>query len=176
MLNLLPEQDKAIIRKEYKLRLLIVLFGALAILLLASAIFLSPVYVALTSRNAMLQNDYVSVSMAALQTDAGVQETIDRGVRLVQALSAPADAIDPVDLIAKVIEAKSGSVKLTSIVFSTRNGGAMQLQGTSLSREALRDYTKSLQLIPAVKEINLPISNFARESNIPFTMDLTLKQ
>ena len=53
------------------------------------------------------------------------------------------------------------------------NDGKMVLTGIASTRETLRTYVTTLSRLPYVSNAEVPISVYAKESLIPFTLTLT---
>jgi Tfp pilus assembly protein PilN len=51
--------------------------------------------------------------------------------------------------------------------------GSLEINGTADTREDLRNYDESLSALPYITNADLPISDYAAESNIVFTITLT---
>ena len=67
-------------------------------------------------------------------------------------------------------------VRITGISFSSGAPGkpsTMNLTGVAATREALRAYVASLKALPYITAADLPISAYAKESNIEFSLALS---
>jgi hypothetical protein len=68
------------------------------------------------------------------------------------------------------------SVHVNGVTFTGPTADApagMTVSGTADSRDALRTYYLALQSAPGVASADLPVSAYAKESDIPFTITLT---
>lgn len=177
VINLLPPERKRAFRRGYFLRLAtlsVILLAALVVvhgvLLLPSSIYLSVVRdakereLAAVKESVAADTSVTSIRLAKLKADAKYL------TRLADTPTASA-AVQAVLLIPRQ------GVRITSITFAPAVGnaanGVMTISGISATREALRSYNLALSAAPYVSKAELPISSYAAESNIPFTITLT---
>lgn len=175
--NLLPRHRIRAFRRGYFLRL-----GTLALLLLAGIVIahgllLLPAYLyakgevarettQLASLNARLQNSeekQVQIRLAALADN----------VKYLGRLSTTPTASAAISAVLKV--PRTG-ITLSGFTFTPptlKEGGRMVISGTASSRDTLRAYALALGQLSFVTNADLPISAYAMENNIPFTITLT---
>ncbi len=66
---------------------------------------------------------------------------------------------------------------LTNIVYTPSRGGVhggIAVSGTAATRDALRQYQLALQNAAGVQSADVPVSAYAQDANIPFTVTVTL--
>jgi len=148
------------VRRDYFLRLATVAVLGLALVIIICAALLVPTHLLLSKQiktkksepNAFEEKmsyihsfDHATTASATLRT---VLATAHPGVHIKGiTLSVPTDAVSD----------------------------TMTLSGAADSRDALRTYYLTLQAVPAVLSINVPVSTYAKESNLPFTITLEMK-
>lgn len=64
-------------------------------------------------------------------------------------------------------------VRITSFAFIEGAQARLTITGVAASRETLRAYAGALTILPYVSGVDLPISAYAKESDIPFTITVT---
>lgn len=174
--NLLPYERQRERVREYYLRFGVVMIGACVVLIGAAGVLLLPTYVYVvggvnekTVRLAHIQatlssadEKNLSARLTSLSHDATAlialskKSSVSAALRTVLAVSRPGIALSA---LALTPGPTSNSVLLT---------------GTAVSRDALRGYQLALQNTPSVVTATLPVSVYAKDTNITFTITLTL--
>ena len=79
------------------------------------------------------------------------------------------------EIIKKIVSHKTNEIRITQIAFSEENTGVREasIRGNALTRDGLLFFSRSLESEPAFSNVNLPISNFIRGTNIQFFITLT---
>jgi hypothetical protein len=70
-------------------------------------------------------------------------------------------------------------ITLSNITFSPpkgKNAGTLTIAGSAATRDALRTYQSSLSSASFARAVNLPVSAYAKDADIPFTVTVTLSQ
>ena len=55
-----------------------------------------------------------------------------------------------------------------------KNPGTLAISGTAATRDTLRNYQTALQSAPFAVTANLPVSAYAKDTGIPFSITVTL--
>lgn len=176
--NLLPAKQQRALRHHYFFRLATVTLLALAALVVAHGLLLLPTY--------LYSEDRSNYARAQLATLEGSLESAEE--ELVKARSAQftkaVERLTQLDahpvasaVIRAVLAVPRPGITLTGFTVTAptaQNSYArMQVSGTAASRDDLRAYTSSLGTLPFVTTADLPISAYAKENAIPFTITLT---
>ena len=176
--NLLPPSGTRRIRHGYLLRLLTValLLGTFVafvhgLLLLPSHLHASAEVRERTEERARLAQEAETPEGRAAQARiASLEEDIEHLGRL-GAAPAASEALEA------VLAVPRGGIQIQGIAYtapaSATSTGRMVLSGTAATRESLRAYAGSLEEADGIDEAELPISAYAKESAIPFTITLT---
>lgn len=177
-INLLPEDRQRALRRDYFLRLGVVIIALLIALVLAAAILLVPTYVFLAesarakeSRLASIDSvlsSYggaaLSAQLAALSDDASTLEAL-------------ADAPSVSAVIRNTLAIPRPGITISGFVYSPgagQNSDTIAISGTAATRDALRNYQLALQSAPFARSADLPISAYAEDTDIAFTITVTL--
>lgn len=174
--NLLPPERLRAVKREYFLRLATAGVFALALVVVGSGILLLPSYLYLNQQIQVAQTHSNDID-AHLSAIAG-QSANTR----ISSLSADADYLARLQQVpsastafrAVLIVSRPG-IALTGFTYSPaqhKNDGKMTLTGLSQTRETLHAYTDALTALPFVTNVDLPISAYAKDSSIPFTITL----
>lgn len=177
-MNLLPDT-----RKQALVRLYLTRVGVVAALLL-SGVFL--VHTTLTLPSYLYLHQQVTERTQEL---AGLGEKLagskEREVSArITALNASATYLSHTEskvtasgAMRAVGSVPHTGVKLTGFSFSqplaVGSAPKMTLSGNAVSREALRAYVSALGTLPYITKVDLPISAYAKETDIDFTITLS---
>lgn len=176
--NLLPLERRNQLAREYRYRFGVVAVSLVILLLLAAAALLSPTYLFLmgsaTAKEARLtgiqaslsSSDQVALSarLATLSSDAA-------------ALTALADAPSASAIIRAVLAISRAGITISGFTYTPISGttpATLALSGTSATRDALRSYQLALQNAPFARSVDLPVSAYAKDANISFTITILL--
>lgn len=174
--NLLPEERIRSLRQVYFFRLAVVTVLLLSGVTLVHGVLLLPSFMYL--RNQVGER---TASLAALTTTlAGSEEKeISERVAALADDSAHLARLSSVPKASAAIRAiaalpRSG-IRLTGFSFAPKEGAeaAMSISGVATTRESLRTFEQSLADQPFITSTDLPISAYAKERDISFTISLT---
>ncbi len=175
MTNLLPQEQQRVIRREYAYRRTIVALGVLACAVLVSAGFLVPSYILSGVR--LQEAERASLTMRAQETPRGQEAlAVLADTRAKIALLAGDEGATATDVVDRITRRKTDNIKIGSIVFShktTDNPGLIMVTGLAKDRESLTSFLKSIQSDVSFSSASVPVSNFAKDRDIPFSMEIT---
>ncbi|OHA14934.1 MAG: hypothetical protein A3A10_02435 [Candidatus Tagabacteria bacterium RIFCSPLOWO2_01_FULL_42_9] len=179
MINLLPIEDKILIRKEYLRRLSVIigifLFGFICI----AAILLYPSYFLLVSQKKILENRLAVLQQSFEIKNADKAETLIRDLngKLLFLSSEEKDFVPISVLTARILGNKSSAVKLNSFFY--QGGEKTQkrffLDGFSSTRPAFLAFVKSLEDMEEAEKVISPPSNILKEEKIDFNLIIELR-
>ena len=179
MSNLLLPQDIQHIKRLYQKRFVVVVLHALVVLVVIAGGCLSASYVYSTNEeNVLLAKKAVLEKRETGELKQSLVMTItDINTRLSAfdgtSLSSPiiASFVDP------IMKAKVASVYLTNLAYTAdpnTTTARIVLSGVSTSRESILSFADNLRKTPGISAVDVPITNFIKESNMPFTITLTV--
>ena len=176
--NLLPFERQRFLSRDYFLRLSVVNALLLMVITLIAATLLLPTYVLLESssnakemRLANIKSTTSSADEKALSTRLATLSTN------VAALMTLSNAPSASTVIRTILDVSRPGVTLFGLDYTaatTKSLGKLVISGTSATRDALRNYQIALQGVSFVRTANLPISAYAKDTNIAFTITATL--
>lgn len=177
MFNLIPNSVKAQILKDYKKRRGVLwIFGAL-VFSCTLLIFILPTYayVLFEEKNMRIDAELVKNSSQLKKADE-VVGTIKETNEQLKALSAIGNPIRPMDTIGKAMQVKDGFIHIEEIEYKevTATTSSLVLKGVADRRESLREFVTKLEATKGFSAVVLPVSNFAKEKNIDFSISITL--
>ncbi|MGH7175169.1 MAG: hypothetical protein ACREGR_02320 [Minisyncoccia bacterium] len=175
--NLLPEDRAHSMTRDYWLRLAALAIFLLTALIVLNALLLAPSYAIVEKQIASKQSELAALETANASSGASSYAALlaDFNKRAAALASLPAESLD-IPLLIEVLGVPHPGVALTSFTFAPQTKGAapqLSLNGTAATRDALRSYDLALSQAPFAANANLPVSAYAAESDLPFTLTLT---
>lgn len=173
MFNLLPKTKKEIIRREYRVRLAVVylwlLFAALVIssLLLLPSLFLSSA----NERAAQLRFDTLLKSL-----ESGNAADIDAILIDTKSQLALLESRNPkvflYELLMLIASAQTDRLSLTGLSFGAPTEGKrdIDIAGIAQNRSVLLSFAQTLEQTGLFEKVEVPISNFAKDTDINFNV------
>lgn len=173
MINLLPEHAKIIIRRQYHIRVAVVIMTFLFFLILSMDILLLPSFFVVRAKELVTQERLVLIKQQSTHADRESLDMIIKDINQKLILLSTVDNSFRFSEIVNQIIAKR-SIGLTIKEFSAirQADGARQISitGISYSREALQSFVKALGSDSRYTGVSLPVSNLAQGSDIAFTL------
>ena len=176
--NLLPNERLKALRYDYFLRLSIVAVSFLIAIILVSAVLLLPTYIYLTASARAKEDRISNIESTLFSADEAVlSERLITLSNNVASLAAIADAPHVSIIMREVLDISHPGIALSSFLYSPATGkkpGTLSISGSSATRDALRVYQTDLQSAPFVKSADLPVSAYAKDTDIAFTITVIL--
>lgn len=174
--NLLPEAKQRASRRGYFMRLAVVGVFLACGIIIAHAILLVPTYLYVVRDGVRAEQE-----LRALASSVQSEEEKEVNARLkalndnVAYLARLKDVPTASAAIRAVLAAPRRGITLTGFTFTPgkTNASKMTLTGRASSRDALREFNTTLAALPFVQSADLPISAYAKDTDIPFTITLT---
>ncbi|MFZ1074973.1 MAG: hypothetical protein WAN50_01205 [Minisyncoccia bacterium] len=176
--NLLPIERRNALSRDYVLRLCTVAVWFLTALTLAAMVLLLPTYT-LLAENASTQQAHLASIEAAMSS--GDESSLAARVSALNAnaaaLSALANAPSASATLRSVLGVAHAGVSLNELSYTPAKGkgaGTVAISGTAATRDALRAYQLALSGASFAHAVDLPVSAYAQDTAIPFTITVTL--
>jgi hypothetical protein len=176
--NLLPPERKRALSWDYRLRVSVVAVMLMTALTLAAAVLLLPTYV-LLSGNANAKKEHLA-GITSTFTSAEEAVLSARLVSLASNAAALATLLKSPSIsatIRDVLVVGRPGITLSGFSYippSGKSSGTLTVSGTSKTRDALRNYQLALQVAPFVQSASLPVSAYAKDTDIAFVVTVTL--
>lgn len=176
--NLLPLTRQRTFLREYYVRLSVIILYFVSTLACIAMILLVPTYVFLI-KSAGAKEDQLA-ALESVRASVGDTTLSARLVALSNssiALSTLGKTASASALIRSVLALTRLGVTLTNFGYSPAAGntpGTLSITGTAATRDALRNYQLALQGASFAHVANLPVSAYAKDSDIAFTITVTL--
>lgn len=178
MFNLLPFEQKKRLKAEYKKRLVVVILLHFFIAELVAVVLLIPtIILTVTDENElstqMHEFEIQTAETASSSYAALLKQTTDRlGI-----LSPTRNKARPSEAFIHVAEARQAGIHVEKMSYKASKdyaAGDLIIDGHADGRDALLLFRKSLESIENFSSVRLPVSNFAQEKNIPFSINIAV--
>jgi hypothetical protein len=179
MINLIPEQQKKEIQKEYYMHGVYYALILIAMLALAGCVILAPSYILSLSKRNAAQFEITSLkqgeTFALAQELKNTIQTINEKLSIFPKKPVLSSVVSEVVYeVEKVLPQGITlvSIRILSDVEKTRT---VEVSGTSNTRDTLLSFVKKLETTERFSNVVLPVSSYAKGTNIPFTVSFTQK-
>jgi len=177
MINLIPPEGQKSVRKEYTLRVLATmsfLFGFIVVLLSVAHI---PTYVLVGAQI----NDLDAITAQDIERDEAIRIVEDE-VKLTRSIIAQfkrnQGITNPTNIFYEINSRSSDEILFKAFILQSgnKNTRTVQVQGVATTREALAQFKTSLESSSLFSQAEIPISDLARDTELPFTITITLTE
>jgi len=172
MFNLLPEEQKKIIYKEYRQRLLIPISFFLGICGMVVFFVLSPSLFVVNLKHASLVEKQTKLESEnpELLNIKELESEIEKQKAKIDVINS-SKGTEPVEIIEKILASITSKISIDSISLEVKESNVrVSLQGHSSDRESLLNFSRKIEQEKIFSEVNLPVSDLAKESDIDFSM------
>jgi len=176
--NLLSREQIQAFRKMYLFRLATVAMLFVVGAVVIHSLLLFPAYL---YTKAKIEERKVELASIDASLEASQEKTIKARIKALEETTTYLLRLKTMPIAGNVIKEISAvpkkNITLHSFVFSspkTVDGmSTLAISGVARTRESLREYSDSLRELPYVSTADLPISVYAKEADIDFTITLT---
>jgi hypothetical protein len=176
--DLLPSERHRALARDYLLRLGVVAVWFATALVLASALLLAPTYVFLAQSSRAKEARLANIESAlSLSDGTALAARLSALTSNTDALAALAHAPSASATIRSALAIARPGITFSGFAYTPADGtrpGTLAISGTATTRDALRRYQLVLQDAPFARSASLPVSTYAKDSNIAFTVTVTL--
>jgi Tfp pilus assembly protein PilN len=176
--NLLPNERQQALVRDYRFRLGVVAVLLGVVLIVAAAILLVPTYLYLVNEASDKQARLASMASTLSSADEVALSTrltaLSNEANVLTALSSVSS---PSDIMRAVLAVPQPGIALSSFIYTPAVGkkaGTLTISGIAATRDVLRSYQLALSSAPFATSANLPVSAYASNADIAFTITITL--
>lgn len=176
MINLLPEQKKKELFREYAFRVTVVAGVFLFLLEAIALLSFAPAYLAVTGRLMEDQRELETLrAVAPKNTESGaLSESAKRDIVL--ATAAPFEAAWSVTLAA-IDRVRASGIEVYALGFEMVGTiPQIQLSGKARDRDTLTAFRRALREHPEFEQVDIPAPAFVREKDIEWSARIILKK
>ena len=179
MINLLPPQEIKRVKLLYQKRVFIVLVHVFTVVVLIAGACLVPSYIysqkekkELLVKKALLEKNETGELKKNL-----ISTISDMNIRLDGFRDTTFNSPIVSSFIEPIIKARTPAVHLSDLGYALNSDGItarVGIFGVSNSRESILTFASNLRKAPGVVNVDVPITNFIKDSNIPFSITITV--
>jgi hypothetical protein len=177
MANLITEKQKKVVFEEYLIRLWAVVLSLVCLAGIFLLAYMIPYYFSLLRNDLIISEQLKSVISTENKENVGesvgrVANRLNDQMKAVEVyLSKP---LSPSLSFAKVLENKSPNVSVNRLGFKMLNSKEVQIfvSGVAQNRQALVGFISDLKSKGGFASVESPVSDFAKDSNISFTVTI----
>jgi len=175
MFDLLAQKDKDEVRHEYKRRRLVVMFILIFLTFFVGILTLLPPHlVAWYKLKELSQMEtYLERSISSKSKEDLKKVILLTNTKINYLLMSPGG--DVTVTLADIVARQNGRVVINKFVFQNDQKGKLvtNLQGVAKNRDDLLQFAADLRSNIQYAKVDLPVSNFAKESDIDFAITIT---
>ena len=152
----------------------VILFGCAVVFLLGS-ISLVPAYVLSKANENILSQKIKEYSSNNVVSESEVLRSmvIDTNQKIRQAKLVKKVSIN--EIIRLLISKKNSGIKISGVVYSPKaQNFTVVVNGIADDRESMTSFVKSLDNEVVFDEVNVPVSNYAKSKDIPFSITISV--
>lgn len=173
--NLLPLERQRLLARDYFFRLGVVGVILVNMLVLIAAILLFPTYLFLTkSMNAKETHLAALASGLSLADETALSARLAALANEATILSTLGDAPSVSAILRDTLNVMHPGITLSGFIYSPSAESTLTISGTAATRAALRNYQLALQSAPFARSAALPVSAYAKDTDIAFNIVVTL--
>ena len=177
MINLIPKEEKKRMTVDFYCRLASLFLIALDFCILVALISILPAFIFSSIKENTVNTELEAQKAEPIPSpDQQTLSTInDLNSKLTVVENAEKNKFSVSEkVIDDIIAVKMPDIRITQFLYNDdpMSGKKISLQGTAPSREVLLLFSQALQDSPNFKNVDLPISNFVKGSNIQFSLSL----
>jgi len=174
MINLLPIKEKQNIKKEYTARIASVFFVMLSAVLVSVFVLLLVALFCFDLEEKDLTK-FKNINYAEEKDSVDLLGAVDDINRKLLLLQSDENKIYLHNDVFKTIIARRGTVEISALTYELGKDGKskVRVQGISPTREKLFSFIKALEG-EGFKEVNSPVSNYVKDKDIPFLLEIIL--
>ncbi|MDO8510238.1 MAG: hypothetical protein Q7S15_01285 [bacterium] len=176
MLNLLSSEQKKLLEREYYLRLMSIALVLLLAALFVAALFLVPTLilsrVRLDIAEGRLEEARKTEHLATAKA-VGYEEleaTVTKANAQIGILRPTYTLLYADELVRTVLGHKPSGIKITGFHLTGSEPREFFVTGSSATRSMLLSFVQSLKREKIFTDVELPVSNFTKDSNIDFSI------
>ena len=176
--NLISSERQGALRRDYFIRYCVVIVICITILIFVAAILLLPTYVFLSKSLSAKENHLANIESKISSADEAILSArITNLSRSVVILMRQVKTSSTSDVVRDLLAIPRPGIAISGFTYAPAVGkipGIVTVSGTAVTRDSLRGYQISLQNTQFIRTVDLPISVYAKDSDISFTVTITL--
>ncbi|MFA7252856.1 MAG: hypothetical protein WC027_03295 [Candidatus Paceibacterota bacterium] len=180
MANLITEKQKKEVASEYWIRLTAMSFWLISLLGVFLLAYIIPYYLSVSKKDLVVADKFQSVISVENKENVGesVSRIVNRTLDEITVAETYSQRSDQASVgFTKIINSKNNNIQISRLSFSLINKDQAQflINGVSRNRDGLVSFVEALKSEAGFASVESPISDFAKDTNIPFTVNIKTK-
>ncbi len=177
MINLLPQEQKRLLLREFYLRFVVVCLTLGSVGLFIANVFLLPWYVAARAEVSTARGEATVRAGGNAGDTEKAQALLSETNNHVERLQSLLGTVSPMSYVQEVLRARSSSISVESFSFTQPFGQPARLlvTGAAEKRSDLVAFRDTLKASPVFQEVILPFTDLAKSTDVSFTFTLVPK-
>lgn len=179
VVNVLPEEEKSILKREYWKRFSIVLTTFIISIIFIAILLLLPSYFLTLTKQRIAEAkldefNTQNVNLTSKDLDKATED-INNKTALLSSIKAPFSIHN--DIFSIVLLNRPDGINISQILFNQRKDRKfiIEVSGVASDRGALRSFKESIDSNIKVASTEMPISNYIEKTNLSFNISIILK-
>lgn len=176
MFNILPPQQRKYLTREYSVRLIVVLLAiiSLAAIFLFGSLF--PAYFLSISKEQTEERALEEAKKVSAAEKVDPHTSFPELKQLADAANAATAGTTTRDIVSAVVAQKGSDIKITGFDIGPigEGGRPLTVVGIAANRESIQSFKKRLESNKVFKKVVVPLSNFQKNKDIQFTINITV--
>lgn len=172
MLNLLPQNYKKELRREYLYRFFIMSAKLFSLVVISGAVMLFPLYLFTNLRYSIIENKLVNVKASTEAKDKNAVLAVIKDLEKKTAVISLVSGEEPTQYLQYLNAFKLPGISITTISYVKKDAKTKQISigGVAKSRSDLTALWKKAKAVSWVTSSDMPLSDFVSDKNIDFTI------
>lgn len=181
IMNVLPQEEKNIINREYWKRFIIVFLILCSFIIGVASLLMLPSYFFSVTKQGIAEEklEEFNQNNKDLVKSSDLDSTINDINKKLELLSNKSNQTYSVSdsILATVLSSRPDDVTFSQILFNQRKDKSLYVEvyGKAKDRTALKKLKTNIDSNPKVLSSNLPISNFLEKNNLDFNISIVMK-
>ena len=179
VVNVLPEDYKIALKKEYWKRFVITVLLFCSALFIIFTLLLLPSYLLSASKQQISESKLVEFKeinkdITSFDMDTTISD-INTKLEILSSANGGHSVYE--DILTAILASRPKGVTFNQIVFNQKKDKklSVDIHGKALDRATLRNFKAVLDSNPKIATVTLPISDFLEKTNLNFTISLIMK-
>lgn len=176
--NLLPQERQRALSRDYILKISVVTAVLTTALVFSAGVLLIPMYVFLNGSVNAKKVTLANIESTFSSTDeVALRNRLTALSESAATLAAHSNVPSASAMIRNILSVSRPGITLSGLSFAPsagNNSGTVTVSGLSSTRDSLRNYQLALQGAPFTRSATLPVSAYAKDSDIAFVITITL--
>jgi hypothetical protein len=180
-MNLLPSEEKEILKRGFRIRVFVLLNIFLTIFFIAASIFLIPSYFLAKEQLEVISSFNTSIKP---EDEESINKTLLVPTELQNKISFFETNLGnkkASDAISDVVSLKNSGIKINSMFFNKVAQGTeaevlMVVSGIAERRDSLISFQSALRDSGKFQSVDVPVSSLAKDRDLPFSINLKISR